>query len=135
MICLDNDVLRKYARPSPDQQVVQHLSNHQKEPWTIPAIVLFEHLHGYSSQNRLQTQRQRLERTMDAVLPLDADVAQEAAEMAILLSNSNTSLSIPDLLVAATARSHTCTLKTANKNDFDETPIHQLMAVDIVPTT
>jgi predicted nucleic acid-binding protein len=135
MICLDNDVFRKYARPSPDQQVVQHLGNHQNEPWVIPAIVLFEHLNGYSSRKRLQTQRQRLEQTMDAILPLDADVAQEAAELNILLANSNSSLAVPDLLVAATARAHNCTLKTANRNDFDEPPMHQLMAVDIVPTS
>ncbi len=77
MICLDNDVLRKYARPDPDPSVVQYLSSHSSENWIL--------------------------------------------------------LAVPDLFVAATARSAGATLATANRNDFDKAPVHELIDVDIVP--
>jgi predicted nucleic acid-binding protein len=48
------------------------------------------------------------------------------------LTSAGTSLDVPDLLIAAAAREHGCTLATRNKNEFDKQPIHELLSVDII---
>ncbi|MFB6151463.1 MAG: type II toxin-antitoxin system VapC family toxin [Haloarculaceae archaeon] len=63
---------------------------------------------------------------------LSADVAAEAANLCARLETTDTSLDLADLLIAATAREHGATLATANENEFDKGPIHDLMDVDIV---
>jgi predicted nucleic acid-binding protein len=135
MLCLDNDVLRKYARPEPDENVVSYLAGHSSEPWIVPSVVLFEYLQHFEAQHRISNERQQIETTFDAVAPMNAAVAEEAANLRARLAEAGTSLDVPDLLVAATARTEGATLATANKNDFDKTPIHELLTVDIVPTS
>ena len=44
----------------------------------------------------------------------------------------NPEFAVPDLLVAVIARETDCSLVTRNKNDFDKTPVHQLLDVDII---
>lgn len=134
MICLDNDVLRKFADPDPDPAVVEYLTDHRADTWILPSIVLFEYLQLYSDHSRIRKERRQIERVVDAIAPLDADVATQAANMNARLAAAGTSLDFADLLVAATARERNATLATANKRDFDKTPIHQLMDVDIVET-
>jgi len=132
MICLDNDVLRKFADPDPDPNVVKYLSQHRGDTWLLPSLVLFEYLQWYSSHSRIRNERSQIERVVDAVAPLDGDVAAQAANMNARLSSAGTSLDLADLLIAATARENNATLATANKDDFDKTPIHQLMDIDII---
>ena len=48
------------------------------------------------------------------------------------LETAGTDLDLADLLAAATAREAGATFVTANVNDFDKTPIHQLMDIDVV---
>jgi predicted nucleic acid-binding protein len=45
------------------------------------------------------------------------------------------SLDLADLLHAATARVHDATFVTCDASDFDKTPIHQLMDIDIIEPT
>lgn len=135
MICLDNDVLRKFATSSPDRKVVQYLTQHRTEPWVVPSIVLFEYLQLYSSHSRIRNERRTLEQHIDSIVAVDGDVAAQAANMKARLATAGTSLNLADLLVAATAREVGATLATANKNDFDKAPIHQLMDIDIVETS
>jgi len=59
-------------------------------------------------------------------------VAVEAANMRARLETAGTDLDLADLLAAATAREAGATFVTANVNDFDKTPIHQLMDIDVV---
>lgn len=134
MICLDNDVLRKFATPSPDPPVVQHLTQYRNEMWIVPSIVLFKYLQVYSSRSRIRTERWTLEQHIDSIVAVDADVAAQAANVKARLATTGTSLSLADLLVAATEREVGATFATANENDFDKSPIHQLMDVDIVDT-
>lgn len=134
MICLDNDVLRKFADPNPDPNVVKYLSQHRGDTWLLPSLVLFEYLQLYSSHARIRNERSQIEQVVDAVAPLDGDVAAQAANMNARLSSAGTSLDLADLLIAATARENNATLATANKHDFDKTPLHQLMDIDIVET-
>ncbi|MDS0261571.1 type II toxin-antitoxin system VapC family toxin [Haloarcula sp. S1CR25-12] len=134
MILLDNNIIRKYARPNPDEAVLTYLSEHRTEPWSISALVLFEFLSYYDSQSEQRAQRNQLTQAVDDVISFDADTAAEAASMERSLDAAGVSLDAADLLIAATARQHQATFVTADKNDFDKTVIHELMAIDIVDT-
>ncbi|WP_324664064.1 type II toxin-antitoxin system VapC family toxin [Haloarcula sediminis] len=135
MILLDNNIIRKYARPDPDEAVLNYLSDHRTEPWGISAIVLFEFLSYYDTESKQRTRRSQLTQAVDDVISFDGDTAAEAASMETSLEAAGVSLDGVDLLIAATARQHQATLVTADKNDFDKTPLHELMDVDIVNTS
>ena len=135
MILLDNNIIRKYARPDPDEAVLNYLSDLRTEPWAISAIVLFEFLSYYDTQSKQRTRRSQLTQAVDNVISFDGDTAAEAASMDSSLEAAGVSLDDADLLIAATARQHQATFVTADKNDFDRTPLHELMDVDIVNTS
>lgn len=135
MLYLDNDVLAKFARPNPDPAVVQYLKNHSSEPWGISALVAYEFVSFYPQSQRQGKLRQLEQNVLDEISPIDAQTSLEAANLGSLLENAGTSLDTGDLLVAATARQHGGTLATANKNDFDRQPIHELVDVELVPTS
>ena len=132
MIVLDNNIIRKYARSDPDEAVLNYLSKHRTEPWGISAIVLFEFLSYYDTQSKQRTRRSQLTQAVDTVISFDEDTAAEAASMETSLEAADVSLDDVDLLIAATARQHQATLVTADKNDFDETPLHELVDIDII---
>ncbi|WP_336338563.1 type II toxin-antitoxin system VapC family toxin [Haloarcula brevis] len=132
MILLDNNIIRKYARPDPDAAVLNYLSEHRTEPWGISALVLFEFLSYYDTQSKQRTRRSQLTRAVDTVISFDGDTAAEAASMETALEAAGVSLGDVDLLIAATARQHQATLVTADKTDFDKAALHEFMDVDIV---
>lgn len=134
MLYLDNDVLAKYARPEPDQQVVEYLKKRHAEPWGIAAIVAYEFLSYYEKGEQNHKLTQLRTRVVDEITPFDAETALEAADIRSSLGQADTSLDTGDLLIAATARQHGGTLVTGNKNDFDKPPVRQLLDVDIVPS-
>jgi len=134
MILLDNNIIRKYARPDPDEAVLTYLSDHRTEPWGISAIVLYEFLSYYDTQSKQRARRSQLTQAVDDVISFDADTAAEAASMETSLDGAGVSLNDVDLLIAATARQHQATFATADKNDFDKSPIHELLDIDIVDT-
>jgi predicted nucleic acid-binding protein len=131
MIVLDNTIIRKYARPDPDEAVLNYLSEHRTEPWGIAAIVLFEFLSYYDTQSKQRMLRSQLEQAVDNVISFDAETAAEAASMESSLKAADVSLDDVGLLIAATARQHQATFVTADK-DFDKTPVHELMDIDII---
>jgi len=132
MILLDNNIIRKYARPDPDEAVLNYLSNHRTEPWGISAIVLFEFLSYYDTQSKQRTRRSQLTQAVDNVISFDGDTAAEAASMETSLKAAGVSLDDVDLLIAATARQHQATFVTTDRNDFDKTALHELLDIDIV---
>lgn len=135
MLYLDNDVLRKFASPDPDPAIVDYLAGRSSDPWAISSVVLYEFLSYYENQATRQARLNTLKNdVVDEISPFDEDAAVEAANMENTLANAGTSLDAADLLIAATARNNGGTLATGNVNDFDKTPIHQLMDVDIVDT-
>lgn len=135
MLYLDNDVLAKYARPNPDPEVVAFLAQHSGEPWAVSALVAYEFASFYDRSRRREMLRQLETEVVDEITPIDAETSLEAADLRTLLANVGTALDTGDLLVAATARQHGGTLATANRNDFDKPPIHELLDVVIVPTS
>jgi len=132
MILLDNNIIRKYARPDPDKAVLNYLSEHRTEPWGISAIVLYEFLSYYDTQSKQRARRSQLTQVVDDVVSFDADTAAEAVSMEASLDSAGVSLDDVDLLIAATARQHQATFATADKNDFNNGPIHELLDIDIV---
>ena len=132
MICLDNDIFSRYASEQSYPAVDRYLTDHAEEAWILPSMVLFEYLKRYESHNTIQVHRQNAERSVDAVADLNADIATEAANLQARLATTNTSLDLADLLIAATAREYGATLTTANRNDFDKQPLHELIDIDIV---
>ena len=135
MLYLDNDVLAKFARPAPDPAVVQYLKTHSSEPWGISALVAYEFVSFYPQSQRRDKFQQLEQRVLNEVSPIDTETSLEAADLRSLLEDAGTSLDTGDLFIAATARQHGGTLATANKNDFDKEPIHELLDIDIVPTS
>lgn len=135
MLYLDNDVLAKFARPDPDPAVVRYLKGHSSEPWGISALVAYEFVSFYPQSQRRQKLHQLETEVLQEITPIDTETSLEAANLRSLLEAVGTSLDTGDLLVAATARQHNGTLATANVNDFDTAPIHDLLDLEIVPTT
>lgn len=132
MICLDNDVFSRFASQQSYPAVSRYLASRSTDTWLLPSIVLFEYLQRYSTHNAIQSERRNAEQSVDGIISVDEDVAEQAANIRARLSSAVTSLAVPDLLVAASARERGCTLATRNKNDFDKEPIHELMSVDII---
>jgi predicted nucleic acid-binding protein len=132
MICIDNDVFSRYASERSYPNINEALSNHREETWLLPSVVLFEFLRYYDAHNTIDAKRLVAEDSVDTIAEMDADVAAEAANLESRLKTAGVSLALADLLIAATARANGATLVTANKNDFDKTPIHQLMDVETV---
>jgi len=92
MILLDNNSIQKYARPDPDEAVLDYLSNHRTEPWGISAIVLFEFLSYYDTQAKQRTRRSQFTQAVDDVVSFDSSIAVEAASMASSLEAAGVSL-------------------------------------------
>lgn len=134
MLFLDNDVLAKFARPDPDPAVVEYLKRRRADSWAVSALVAYEFLSFYSKSRRQEKLRQLEDHVVNEITPIDAETSLEAATMRELLADAGTSLDTGDLLVAATARQHSGTLATANRNDFDTPAVRDLLDVDIVPT-
>ncbi|MFC6977124.1 type II toxin-antitoxin system VapC family toxin [Halomicroarcula sp. GCM10025709] len=132
MLCFDNSVVAKFARPDPDANVIAYLKQHAKEPWAIPATVLFEYLRYYSTQSTVNQNHHALNQRIQRVLPLNEAVAVEAVLLEQSLSQQDVSLDLADLLHAATARENSATFVTCDASDFDKAPIHQLLDLDIV---
>ncbi|MFC6864147.1 type II toxin-antitoxin system VapC family toxin [Halomicroarcula sp. GCM10025817] len=132
MLCLDNSVVAKFARPDPDANVVAYLKRNASDPWAVPATVLFEYLRYYSSQSAVNQQHHALTQRIQRVLALNEDVAVEAVLLEHALTKQDVSLDLADLLHAATARANDATFVTCDTEDFDRPPIRQLLDIAIV---
>lgn len=129
MLCLDNSVLAKFARPDPDANVVSYLKRNASEPWAIPVTVLFEYLRYYSSGSAVHQHKHALDQRIQRILPLNEDVAVEAVLLEHSLTQHDVRLDLADLLHAATARENGATFVTCDAADFDRAPIHELMDI------
>jgi tRNA(fMet)-specific endonuclease VapC len=134
MIVLDNDVLAEFRKPNPKPSVVSYLQQHRTEKWLLSSVVLYEFLSFYDSQNKQDAERKKITSRVDEIVPLDGAVAAEAAGIEASLDSVDVSLDTADLFIAATAREHSATLATGNKNDFDKPQIRQLLEIDLVDT-
>ena len=79
--------------------------------------------------------RQLEQDILNKISPIDTQTSFEAANLRVLFVNTDTSLSMENLLIAVSSRQHSETLTTANTNGTEEQSVHELLDVDIVPTT
>ena len=132
MLLLDNSVVRKYSRPSPDEAVVSYLKAHAGDVWVTSATVAYEYLSFYEDQSKIRRQRRHLESVFQRIYPVTTDVAAEAARLRVLLADHDASLNRADLLHLAAAAEIGATFVTADANDFDRPEIHDLADVDVI---
>lgn len=135
MIVLDNDVLTKLGGADSDPQIVDHLRRYSHEEWTIPAIVAFEFYKSCDGRTEIQRARRTLNHHLDRIISFTDGTAAEAAYLDSQLQSQGVSLPPADLLNLTTAYEAGGTFVTHNKNDFDKTPLHELVDVDIVHTS
>lgn len=85
----------------------------------LPSIVVFETRFGLLRANRLRL-LEAFDITCSAMrrLDFDAEAADHAARIRVELENAGAPIGLPDLLIAATARRHGCTLVTHNTREF-----------------
>jgi len=131
MIVLDRDVLVGLGNSDPP--VIQHLQQHRSEEWTLPAVVAWESYRAESSRSDMIREQTQLRSEFDRIVGFSDDTALEAAYIDQKLQEQGLSVDTADLLNLATAHELGATFLTRNKNDFDKTPIQQLVDLEIVP--
>jgi tRNA(fMet)-specific endonuclease VapC len=89
----------------------------------VPAVVVFETRFGMLRAHRTK-QLAAFELLCGAMrqLALDAEAADHAARIRVQMESAGTPISLADLLIAATARRHGCTLVTHNTREFSRVP-------------
>jgi len=89
----------------------------------LPAVVVFEVRFGLlrMGRHRLQTAFEAMVDAMDTI-EFDLEAADHAARIRVHLESRGTPIGLADLLIAATARRHGCTLVTHNTREFERVP-------------
>ena len=90
---------------------------------TVPAMVVFEARFGLLRASRMR-QLVAFEALTGVMrqLAFDTEAADHAARIRLQLETAGTPISLADLLIAATARRHGCTLVTHNTREFSRVP-------------
>ncbi len=110
-------------------RVAEHIRLVGPAAIALPAVVVYELNYGLRRVQR-QVQLEAFARLVQAVDVLDFDVlsADHAARIRVQLEADGTPIGAHDLLIAATARRHGCTLVTHNTREFARVP--QLLLAD-----
>jgi tRNA(fMet)-specific endonuclease VapC len=101
-------------------QVAQRLRQVPRADLYVPSVVVYELRYGMAKHAIGERRREALEKLLALcqVLPLDAQAAQSAAQMRVALEALGTPIGEKDLLIAATAQMHGCTLVSRNTREF-----------------
>ena len=104
-------------------RVAQHLTASAPQRIGLPAIVVYEIRFGLQRAAR-QAHMAAFEKMLQSVTVLDFDAqsAAHAADIRVQLEAAGTPIGPHDLLIAATARKHRCTLVTHNTREFSRVP-------------
>lgn len=118
---LDTNTLSYYMRRQGG--VVARMQAHSPRQIVLPAIVVYEVNFGLRRAGRRESLDafSKLVQT-SVVLAFDAEAADHAARIRLVLEAAGTPIGGPDLLIAATARRHGCTLVTHNTREFARVP-------------
>ncbi|NDG41630.1 MAG: type II toxin-antitoxin system VapC family toxin [Betaproteobacteria bacterium] len=89
----------------------------------LPAVVVFEMRYGLLRAGRLR-QLVAFEAFVASLgqIGFDTEAADHAARIRLALEAAGTPIGLADLLIAATARRHGCTLVTHNSREFSRVP-------------
>lgn len=114
---LDTNTVSYYMRRA--GRVAERLLAHAPSEIALPSLVVFEVNFGLRRAGR-RAELEAFARMVGAmsVLDFDAEAADQAARIRVLLEAQGTPISLPDLLIAATARRHRRTLVTHDSREF-----------------
>lgn len=120
-VALDSNTVSYALRG--EGRVAQRLRGVAPASVHLPAVVVYEVNFGL---RRVQRQAQlaafaAMVRVVD-VLAFDVEAADHAARIRLALEAAGTPIGAHDLLIAATARRHGCTLVTHNTRQFSRVP-------------
>jgi tRNA(fMet)-specific endonuclease VapC len=117
VIALDANTVSYYFRD--EGRVKERLLATPPQQVAIPALVVYEINFGLRRAAR-RTQLEAFGRMVEAttVLAFATDAADHAARIRVELEAAGTPIGPIDLLIAATARRHRCTLVTHNTREF-----------------
>jgi tRNA(fMet)-specific endonuclease VapC len=121
MYALDTNTLSYYMRR--EGRVVEHVQARSPKDIVLPAVVVYEVNFGLRKAGRreaLEAFSRMVQETR--VLPFDAEASDHAARIRLELESLGRPIGTPDLLIAATARRHGCTLVTHNTREFARVP-------------
>ena len=118
---LDTNTVSYYMRRQ--GSVVTRLQALAPQQIVLPALVVFEVSFGLRRVNRVESLdafAMMVEST--TLLDFDREAADHAARIRVHLDAQGTPIGLADLLIAATARRHGCTLVTHNTREFERVP-------------
>ena len=118
---LDTNTVSYYMRRQ--GSVVTRLQALAPQQIVLPALVVFEVSFGLRRVNRVESLdafAMMVEST--TLLDFDREAADHAARIRVHLDAQGTPVGLADLLIAATARRHGCTLVTHNTREFERVP-------------
>jgi len=118
---LDTNTLSYYMRRQGG--VVARVLAQSPRQIVLPAIVVYEVNFGLRRAGRRDSLNAFSKMVQaSVVLEFDAEAADHAARISLVLEAAGTPIGGPDLLIAATARRHGCTLVTHNTGEFARVP-------------
>jgi len=118
---LDTNTLSYYMRRQGG--VVARVQAQSPQQIVLPSMVVYEVNYGLRRAGRreaLDAFARMVQATV--VLELDAEAADHAARIRVQLESLGTPIGAADILIAATARRHGCTLVTHNTREFSRVP-------------
>ncbi|WP_290653453.1 type II toxin-antitoxin system VapC family toxin [Aquisalimonas sp.] len=129
MIFLDTNVVSETLKPSPDPLVIDWLIAHDAE-LALPAVALAELAYGIE-RVRPHNRAKRLARGLVAwrdrlkgrIFSFGEAAAMHYGELMGEAARNGLPMSIPDGMIAATARVHAASLATRNVADFRDTEL------------
>ena len=118
---LDTNTMSYYMRQ--EGHVVARVQAQPPQQIALPSMVVYELNYGLRRVGR-RSALDALARLVQTVSVLDFDLgaADHAARIRVELEERGTPISNADLLIAATARRHGCTLVTHNTREFGRVP-------------
>lgn len=122
-VLLDTNIVSELWRPRPDPGVVAFVGS--LDAYAVSIVVLHELTYGVErappeARNRLRLFLSEWRAQIgDAILPVDAAIAEVAGRMRALAQARGRVLHVEDAIIAATARARGATLATRNVRDFD----------------
>jgi toxin FitB len=128
---LDTSVVSESIRPRPEPGVLAWISKQPVEQMAISIVTLAELRDGTSTVADA-TRRRRLEHWIrtevaasfaERTLPLTVDILVHWLSLGRRLSTKGRPRSVPDLLIAATARVHDLVIVSRNYQDFMDTDV------------
>ena len=139
MILIDTNVLSEIMRPVPAEGIVRWMDSLSRGDVGITAITVAEILYGIGALAKGKRKRRLIEtaRLMfeedfnDRIFAFDGQAAVEYADIVIRRERVGRPILMPDAMIAAICRVHSCELATRNIKDFEGTGIELIDPFEI----